>query len=404
MLFLREFCDTSSVLKVILFISELINIVRIVVPIGLIVMVSVDIAKNVISNNDSDMSKNVSIALKRVLMAIIIFFIPTIVDFANSLVLDLGDENITVSYLDCLENANEKYISKMEEEEKTEKDIEEANRKDQTVSDLETSDPYTGGGSSLSGTSLPEGEEYYPLDGKGEDGEQLDYLEVDGHYLSEAEMEELNDFIWDSVNSSSDWGTRVATAGWALAYGLSQKGLMLHYQKAGWANDSRTNNAIGSDGKCSERGYCNNWGRKLDGNSSGISSACAKYGGYINFIGDCSPREDYYYAGLDCTGFVKWAIRTGCGVTIGDSTYQSSFPRTVNYDEAQPGDVLIHPGHVILFLKKNDDGTYMTVESHSGGAKGLYFHKYSAESLRSSNYRVIRFTDEYADRCKVVTE
>ena len=157
MLFLRDFCDTSSVLKVILFISELINIVRIVVPIGLIVIVSVDIAKNVISNNDSDMSKNISIALKRVLMAIIIFFIPTIVDFANSLVLDLGDENITVSYLDCLENANEKYISKMEEEEKTEKDIEKANRKDQIVSDLETSDPYSG--SSLSGTSLPEGEE-----------------------------------------------------------------------------------------------------------------------------------------------------------------------------------------------------------------------------------------------------
>ena len=219
-------------------------------------------------------------------------------------------------------------------------------------------------------------------------------------------MEELNDFIWDSVNSSSDWGTRVATAGWALAYGLSQKGLMLHYHKAGWANDSRTNNAIGSNGKCSERGYCNNWGKKLTDESASYICNKKDWGHYINFQGDCSksngtwtPNKENYYAGLDCTGFVKWAIRTGCGVTIGES-----FPRTVNYDEAQPGDVLIHPGHVILFLKKNDDGTYMTVESGSGGAKGLYFHKYSAESLRSSNYRVIRFTDEYADRCKVVTE
>lgn len=57
MLFLREFCETSGVLKVILFIYELIKIVRFVVPIGLIVMVAVDLAKNVVSGKDKAMKK-----------------------------------------------------------------------------------------------------------------------------------------------------------------------------------------------------------------------------------------------------------------------------------------------------------------------------------------------------------
>lgn len=400
MLFLREFCDTSSVLKVIMFAKELIKIIFVLVPIGLIIMTSIDIAKNIISGKEDDMKKNVNIAIKRVIMAVIVFFIPTIVSVVNGLVEE--STNGSFLYNECLDNANSDFIKDMENEEITEKELEKLNRQENQTSDIIKTNTTTG---TASGQSLPEDDKYYPLDSKDENGNDLKYLEVDSNFLTDSEMSELDKFIWNSVNKSEDWGTRVATAGWALAYGLSQKGLKLHYQKGGWATDDRTNGTIGKTRNCEINGYCANWGRLLT--NSGIDYTCNQksWGGYVNTQSpkkDCSNglRYNKKYAGLDCTGFVKWAIRTGCGVTINDSHYQNNLPKTSNIDEAEPGDVLLTSGHVRLFLKKNNDGTYMIAESSSGQFKnnGLFFHKYTKSQL--SSYKVIKMSSEYSKVCK----
>ena len=133
MLFLSDPCQTSAILKVIYFIFEIIKLAFIIVPIGLIVMITVDFAKNVMSNED-EMKKNLSLVFKRVIMCVAIFFVPTIVRLAMNLV-DIADPSFNIPYRDCIENANLSKIEEMEGYEETikeqEKALEEEERKQQ---------------------------------------------------------------------------------------------------------------------------------------------------------------------------------------------------------------------------------------------------------------------------------
>lgn len=138
-------CTNSSILKIILFIKELLKIVFILLPIGLIIMISVDLAKNVISGKIEDMKKNVNIALKRVMMAVIVFFIPTIVGFAIGL---LGNDD--TSYTSCINNATTEKIQFYQQLEETQREEELANRITTAVPDISTttivySNPTTSG-------------------------------------------------------------------------------------------------------------------------------------------------------------------------------------------------------------------------------------------------------------------
>ena len=366
MLFLREFCQTSSVLKVILFIQELLNIIRFIVPIGLIVMVAVDLAKNVISGRDDDMKKNVSVAIKRVMMAVVIFFIPTIVGFANGLVNDavvLGFD-----YNECLANANSDDIKTYEEEEYNEKLKEELNRKPVIVDDIDTNNPYAPVGG-LGVNPLPDDDKYYPLNGKDMDGNQTEILKIDGKYLTDAEMDELDKYIKDSMDAAGDnWKTRIAAAAYALIFGLNEKGLRLIYEYSGGSGSLyRT--------ECSYGTFCKQWGVKHD------ETVCWS-GCYHNT-----------YRGLDCAGFVRFAVSAGCGVTFDYS--DSSYSRSTDYSKLEPGDILLTDGHVMMFMKMSSDGQYIIAESTRSNDYGTVFTK--KKSL--SNYKIVKLDDVYSKKC-----
>ena len=257
---------------------------------------------------------------------------------------------------------------------------------------IQSVDPHAN--KSLNGQGLPSGDEFYPLNGK-KDGVDLEFFSVDDKYLTDEEMDEIDEFIKNSIDSVDDWGLRVATAGWALAYGLSEKGVKMYYSKASWASDSRTNGAIGAGPACKSRGFCHNWGL-VRSHSSNVSD-CGRYG-HINKYDDCSPGrlDDTKYTGLDCTGFVKWSICTGCGHCIPDSVYtedRNLFPYT-DISNAEPGDVLISSGHVILFLKHNDDGTFYTVEAIP---PTVVFKKLSNPG---SGFHVAHMRDGYEQYCE----
>ena len=70
--------NESGVQNVINFIYEIIKVIRVIVPIGLIVMTTIDIAKKVINPNEKDGQKKIMI---RAIAALIVFFIPTLIDF-----------------------------------------------------------------------------------------------------------------------------------------------------------------------------------------------------------------------------------------------------------------------------------------------------------------------------------
>ena len=105
MLFLDEVvngftCGGADVLKIIKFVSILLDIVLFIIPMALIVMVSVDFAKNVIAGKDDEMKKNVNLAIKRIMFCAALFLVNPIVSFVITFI----GEN-SENYLKCIEIA-----------------------------------------------------------------------------------------------------------------------------------------------------------------------------------------------------------------------------------------------------------------------------------------------------------
>jgi len=134
-------CEIPVVLQIIYFIKILINLIKFIVPMGLIVMVSIEVAKGVIGG-EKEVSKILKASGNKILAAIIIFLVPTIVDFSIGLV-----DKFT-SYESCWANANASTIKeykvlwdeavakkeeqqKKEEEEKYQQEKEEDEKKQQ---------------------------------------------------------------------------------------------------------------------------------------------------------------------------------------------------------------------------------------------------------------------------------
>lgn len=88
-------CGPADILRVIKFVYQLLDILLFLVPIGLIVMISIDLAKNVIAGKEDEMSKNVHLAIKRIIMCMFIFLVSPIVTFLMNL---LGDQGVDFAF------------------------------------------------------------------------------------------------------------------------------------------------------------------------------------------------------------------------------------------------------------------------------------------------------------------
>lgn len=107
-------CQSASVLATILFIKKLIKIISIIVPAILIVLITLDFVKSVIANEEDEMKKANKTVIKRIAMALIVFFIPIIVDVSFSLASKSNSSNTS-----CYSNATDqvvKYLSNAESE------------------------------------------------------------------------------------------------------------------------------------------------------------------------------------------------------------------------------------------------------------------------------------------------
>lgn len=81
-----KFCEETGVLKTFQVVGYLLYIAKIVVPLLLIILGSIDFAKSVLSSDDNAPKENLMNFIKRIIIAIIIFLIPTILNFLLSLV------------------------------------------------------------------------------------------------------------------------------------------------------------------------------------------------------------------------------------------------------------------------------------------------------------------------------
>ena len=105
-----DFCTNPSILQLIYFLKIIIRIMIILLPIIIIVKSSIDTYKAVVSNKPEDeIKENFKKIAKRIIAAIIIFFIPTIVSYAVSDYLD--DTDIAA----CFTNSNLDKIKELKE-------------------------------------------------------------------------------------------------------------------------------------------------------------------------------------------------------------------------------------------------------------------------------------------------
>lgn len=110
-------CEQSGILSLILYVKKIIDLIRIVVPIALILMCTIDFAKMVLN---PDEKSSIPQIMKRILAAMLIFFVPTMVN----ILLEWAGE-LSFDATDCWNNANASTISTLKAREEAEKKAQE---------------------------------------------------------------------------------------------------------------------------------------------------------------------------------------------------------------------------------------------------------------------------------------
>ena len=105
-MYILEICEDPAILNLILFIKSLIEMISMVVPIILIVMVTIDLVKIMMGNSDKTIKSATKTMLNRIIAAVIVFFVPTIV---NLVLVNVEEDKVEKSA--CWTNATEARIA-----------------------------------------------------------------------------------------------------------------------------------------------------------------------------------------------------------------------------------------------------------------------------------------------------
>lgn len=85
----EDICIDPETVKIFIFIGKIVTILKIIVPIILVIIGSVDLIKAVMAQKDDEIKKAYSTLLKRVIIGVVIFFLPGLV----KMVINLADNN-----------------------------------------------------------------------------------------------------------------------------------------------------------------------------------------------------------------------------------------------------------------------------------------------------------------------
>ena len=85
-MFLDNLCDNQDLLNVLRLVRMVIKVLQIAVPIGLILMGTIDMGKAVIAGDEKKMKEAQKPFVKRIISAVIVFIIPFIVNLVMNLV------------------------------------------------------------------------------------------------------------------------------------------------------------------------------------------------------------------------------------------------------------------------------------------------------------------------------
>ncbi len=179
--------------------------------------------------------------------------------------------------------------------------------------------------------------------------------------IGEDGVTELENEIKTAVGSGCS-GASVARAAIALIDGLHAKGFHLPYYYGG--------------GHISKNPIVDRqWGANIGASTQ-------------------KPNGSYdYYKGLDCSGFVMWAMHAANITGAYDASGYLSLGEHIPFSKLSPGDVIANTGHVILVLE-NTGSELKTAESTGGGVQ---YKTYGYD--KASYYTGISMSEYYANHC-----
>jgi hypothetical protein len=101
-----RFCEYSGVLRTFKILGMCINIIKVVVPLLIIGTAMVSIFKTVTSGKADDLKASFSVIVKKLIAGLVIFFVPTILDFAFDTLIGYDDSGFTACSNCLLDTGN----------------------------------------------------------------------------------------------------------------------------------------------------------------------------------------------------------------------------------------------------------------------------------------------------------
>ncbi len=125
--------------------------------------------------------------------------------------------------------------------------------------------------------------------------------------------------------------------------------------------------------------------------NSNSNKSC--FEGKVTYLG--STRYQCTSKGVDCSGFVYNAYKTlsnyKAGYLATSGLLNSSYWKKISASSAQPGDILLKSGHVMIFVGKTSNGKISVLESTADGSNGFSGCRYY-ELSSISGYSYYKFT------------
>lgn len=424
-----DMCDNGDILTVMSYVKVILTIIRIVVPLVLIISLMVGYTRAVTDKDSDLLAKANRVAVSKAIAAILVFLIPTFVRVVSNMA--MFDSN---QYIHCVnyatrENIDAAYRNSAEKRLDTAHDTlargdllaakREINKiKDETVKnkllkELETIEGY-----------IKLREEIYEL-AKDYSSEKYNNLKsrieaITDKDIKEKLEEELKTVISNmgslfnfnlnpsdpKYNGLKPIKSPVTLSLILMQHGSSVEKLNLQIEAAVDMAGIGTRQAPVAAGATlietlADYGYyiTYKWGGKhgrvgVNGSWGSIGSAvsCSTYPG-----GEEACQRTQIYSGLDCSGFVNWAIiqgfrdpsaktqGTGRSGPIGGTSLAGQTTAICDV-----GDVLVSSGHIVLVAGTDDaNKRYIIMESGGGhGGVGLSYKSYndSAYSCRKVSY------------------
>ena len=384
LVYLLDYVYEGKEMNVVYIIGIALMAIRIMVPILLIVVASIDLVRALLQNDDKEMAKVIKKLVPKVVIAIVIFILPSLVLFVLKSVNKYTDVEV---YYNCLlkpskcdvklwqdppvivENSNGGgYMVYVRNKNGIYVPSDEYLTEQYLLSLL--SDYYTAyyGTTDANSPITPDSVDKSAYSAVGETiGNRKQSAKPITDYVN---VDELNNKIGDIVRKYG-FGSREAIVAIADLMVTLDDNYTVPYQLGG----SYRSNA--QDGK-SFLGVNSNWGT-LDSNGNLV--------------------------GMDCRNSIIWIYGQDGVSLIRGQAYGGEGRQLKDITQGQPGDVLDSLGHIMLITEKDATG-YTVVEENGGG--GWVKRRYTFDTLKRSegplDYRVYDMSDTINGTNKYINE